>query len=371
MKAAYLFALLSLLPAGGCYSNPVNGEQGNFAFVGPGAAALGEPLVLRVAHDTKHLELCGKSDCSDLLSGVKAIESVLAVDCDVPDCTISAGAVEGGVVPIRVQCPGIARPKVHLQARLTDGSQLEDKYQVAFLAAARVGIYCPGGQHCGGRYGLFAGAGFDLYARAESEDGTALYTATIGAVVDSDAVGVSGMPVERMPTADAWVGPIHVNGNTMYPSWVLTFSTVHPGLAHVRLNAGTASREVTVNVADPNDIGDANLETKQSAGLDGNQFIDVDAEPAEPLGSDSLRVNGGALYGELLVTLRDGSRAWGGADFLTVDSHLHFGSRSDPPTFANSFIIISGTAPGVGHLHFDVGAAHREWPFTVDPPRHK
>lgn len=367
MKTTYLFVLLPLATAIGCYANPVNGEDGHFAFAGPHAAALGESLVLRVAHDTQHLELCGKTDCSDLLPGVNAIDSVVAADSDVPECTVAAAEVTGGVVPITIQCPGMAHPKVHLRAHLTDGSELEDRFQVAFLPAARVGIYCRGGDHCGGHYGRFAGAGFNLYARAESDDGTPLYTAKIDAAVDIDAVAVGGTPTETTQSGTAWVGPIPVLSTTPYPAWILSFSTAHPGPAHVRLTAGAASRDLLVNVADPNDIVDANLTADQ----DPTQYVDVDQEQFDSFPQDPLSVSGGADSGQLLITLRDGNKVWGGAGFLTVDSHLSVATDSQPPTVADTDVIVGGVAPGMGHLHFDAGMAHRDWAFPVNPPKHR
>jgi hypothetical protein len=353
LPIAFSLGLSSL--AGCAFSDPTNGSSDNLTFTGPAASVVGEPVSFDVQHEEAALQLCGKSDCGNLIGGkASPIASVSAVGCDGDACTIDQ-SLDGSVVRLTVVGKRETSTSLNITVVLADGSHMSDSFPLRFLAATRIGTYCNG--TCGGARAVFPGAILAWRLRAENvSDGnmTPLHTSLVDATVSGGAVKILNSPVDYGPGSD---------NEPASPYWALGLQAVAPGTSVVHLTAGGVTRDVTVRVASRDQIADAELH-RDSTGDDPN-YVDVDA-PAPLLPFDSQIQNDEGHFSFVLIHLTDGSEAIGGAGYLSVTKPLDIwsdstGANDDTTKLATGTFTLDAEGYGPGMVLFDLGTIHHAW----------
>ena len=361
----------------GCfYAQGTNGEEHHFAFAGPHGVAVGEPVSLRVAKGSDGLIACPPKQCVAVGGNTSTLTDVVDAYCDDGDCTIESIAMDGAAANITLHGAAATSTRLHIRARLSDGTEETDRWRLDFAVPTGVAALC-GGLRCG-HAAVFSGATWDWRVQARGTDGSRLFTNSVTASVDGDAVEIASPPMAIESELPPYTAPNLVltgdeTDNPLYPSWTLRLVARKPGVARVQLVAGGATRVVEVRVASPDEVADAELRGIYEPGLFHDNIghwvdaaDDTTFDPAFDMGGD------GRTWA-VRLRLSDGTFALGGAAFLRSTGAIGFSydvdetelDAPDASPWASPARDFSRAGTGDATLTFSAGAITRTWPIHV------
>ena len=325
-NATMSLALAAIAFASGCLpaeKDSNNGLDDQLAFYPfnnvSGPLAAGAAIPVEVAHAPKYAVLCdlsafvkGNGGCTDSVAGstvqVNATELV-AASCDGDACLIT-DAAPGDDGWMHFNLTGLEPGKtiLHVTVKQADGQQYSDRYSLTFITPQSLavqssfdqgsGVQKPGDIYAafGSRYAVFPGGHADVYPSLTGLDD------------QGNTVVLYGGPVSAVSAAEAVALPQVVE------QYYASIEALAPGTTTVTVTVGGLSRTLPFRVADPGDIVAAELRTPVGSPQDMFDWADDPLGAGPPATSLSMY---GSTTAVVVLHLRDGSLAVGGAGFLS------------------------------------------------------
>ena len=377
--AALVFGAASL----GCVrsAGPSNGESGALELSIEGSATSPDAvLATGLAFDVSVNRYDDYWQCPDLskslppgatrTAGIQTCgakpEPISLIDahCDDDACTVVSEPDGSGAAKLRVTGPHDGPTVLHVDVKsTTSDATWGDSFALRFSTATRIAIETSYADTGNTEYASMPGATFSWCPELHDANETRLV-----APLDAIAVSIGGDP-----GAIALEDP----STTYVEHGCTSFHASEPGTAALTFAAQALSATGSVRVADPNDIVGASLYrftsgSGEDAGATDPSANEIGHAPdidASPVTSIDLTLESSFVDFESVLTLKDGSRALGGAGrwISSSDETLSVIADSTQPEIASSSVSIMplGDVIGDGTVNASFGSVNVSIPFHI------
>ena len=332
------------------YQNHNNGERGNLTFPTVGAHAVGATATVEVTrseegmYDCAHYtSLFGDDEVRCTFAGhLSPVKAVVAARCDGAGCISVADGTS-----VRVTGLGAGSFTVVVSASLEDGTALEDVFHVTFATVDAINVQCTEAHRCPGPHAIFVGAAFYWATSSSSVD-----AGTLEGPVAIAGVEPAGIVDAVYITDVTWGQRLLVRG-------------LAPGVATLRLRAGSVELERTIRVASIDEVvsGEVRLPLDD---VQDKGFLDADTEIVGAVPPQQTEIFP-ATFVPVWV-LRDGTYALGGAGRVKAtssDIEIHTPADAGPSDVEVMFFMVGGVScrPGRTGITARMGSATLDWSY--------
>jgi hypothetical protein len=272
---------------------------------GPGVyasttAVVGVPFPVTVSELALPGGNCGGTMCPPSIE----VLSLVGASCDDGACTATTdGKVQAS--PAFVVTPTKPGPTtLHVTVKARSGATYEDTLALTIAASGTIGVYDHAYKELVGRTRRASLVGTDFAWLVTLEANGKRCAASL----DAFAVTIDG---------DAFAPTGAINNEP----GVQLLKATRPGTAHVRVVAGTATRDIALTAADPADVTAIELHALTVPPGPPQDKLDVEAEDnvaPDALATANVSVSYEKTEWAVLVRLKDGTTAIGGADQLSI-----------------------------------------------------
>ncbi|HEY3446438.1 MAG TPA: hypothetical protein VGK67_08730 [Myxococcales bacterium] len=283
------------------YQNHNNGEQAKLTFPMVSALALNETVTLPITRSEEGMYDCAdypldmdnRAECT-FAGTLSPVAEIVEARCEGAGCTV---ATVGTSAVVTGAAAGTFR--LAIQARLADGTLLDDAITLTFARVDSIALSCTETYKCPGPNAVFAGATFHWSFYPSSDQAGPLDGPV--AIAGVEPAGIVDAAFTTEPARGTW----------------LTVRALRSGTATLRLTAGGVERRQVVRVVDEGEVVSAKVRTSPSE-IAGVASCDADTNVigAEPPASTDLFP---ARFVPVWV-LGDGTYALGGAGRVRAET---------------------------------------------------